>query len=177
MKLLGALALATTPLAAPLLGCGGCPRRAAASAGETSGETLQEVAAHETPDHVVIVETPYVIEDAGDPVAPAPLTAEAIHRLIGAEAADLRRCYERARAEHPALAGTLVLELTITADGTVRSAEVVESTLDDALVTDCIAAEVRLWHFPSSAGEVHVRYPFALRPGPPPSEPPPAAEE
>ena len=116
-----------------------------------------------------------MIEDAGDPVAAPPLTAEAVHRLIAAEAADLRRCYEHARSEHPALAGTLVLELAVTAEGTVRSAEVVESTLDDALVTDCIAAEVRLWHFPSSAGEVHVRYPFELRPGAP-SDAPPTAE-
>jgi outer membrane biosynthesis protein TonB len=173
VKLFGVLALAVTPLAAPLLGCGGCPRRGAASSVEVEeNETLQEVAAHETPDHVVRIDTPFVLEDADDPVAPGPLSAEAVHRVFVAEAADLRRCYERALSEHAGLAGTLVLELAITAEGTVRSAQVVESTLDEGLVTDCIAAEVRLWHFPSSSGEVHVRYPLELRATLPATPPP-----
>lgn len=165
MRLIGLLLVAATPLAAPLLGCGGCPHRSTSSTTETAAAsaTTQEVAAHETPDHVVEVDTPFVVLDADDPIDPGPLTAEAIHHVIAAESADLRRCYERAVSEHEGLQGRLVLALAITAEGAVRSAEVVENDLGDALVTDCFAARARLWHFPASSSEAHVRYPFELR--------------
>lgn len=165
---MGLLLVAATPLAAPLLGCGGCPHRSTSSTTETAAAsaTTQEVAAHETPDHVVEVDTPFLVLDADDPIDPGPLTAEAIHHVIAAESADLRRCYERAVSEHGGaggLEGRLVLALTITAEGAVRSAEVVENDLGDALVTDCFAARARVWHFPASSSEAHVRYPFELR--------------
>lgn len=158
------------------LACGGCPRAGRTDwAPATSDASDQSIAAHETPEHVLLVDDAFVV--AADDVAlvPEALGADAVHAVIATQSMDLRRCYERARAEHPAAAGRVVLELHVASSGHVLTADVVENALGDGVLAGCFADRARHWHFPESAHDTTLRYPFDLTPAVP-MEPPPAAE-
>lgn len=157
-----AVGLGATIATLPTLGCGGCPRAGRTLSGEN--ESVQVVSSHETPDHTVVIEEPFVISEAGDPIALPPLHPDQVVAVVVAGSPDLRRCYESALTEHPTAAGTLLLELHVRADGHVVTAEVVESAIEDGVLTDCFSQAARYWHFPASAHDVTLRYPFELSP-------------
>ena len=51
---------------------------------------------------------------------------------------------------------------TIDASGAVTTANLVETTIHNANVEECILREVEAWHFPSSDGVSEVRFPFVF---------------
>jgi hypothetical protein len=162
---LGLFVALLAPIAAmPALGCGGCPRAGRTTSGENESE--QFVASHETPDHTVVIEDAFVIRQAGDPIDLPPLHPDQVVAVVVAGSPDLRRCYESALTEHPAAAGRIVLQIHVRADGHVIDADVVESEIDDGMLTDCFGRRARHWHFPASAHDVTLRYPFDLTPEP-----------
>lgn len=64
--------------------------------------------------------------------------------------------------KNPELSGKVVVKFVISATGSVASATVTESTLDEPSVETCIVNKVKRWVFPEPAGGgiVVVNYPF-----------------
>jgi outer membrane biosynthesis protein TonB len=79
----------------------------------------------------------------------------------------IRLCYERQLNFSPNLAGKVSVHFTIGADGQVVKAGIIEDTMKNQAVRDCIATEVKTWTFPRPSGGtlVEVDYPFVFESG------------
>ena len=89
---------------------------------------------------------------------------EGLQRTLRRKRADIERCYERALAGDPELAGRILIEFTIGSDGRVSSASLRENTVGSA-VGSCIEGRVRRWRFdPPEGGNATVRVPYILEP-------------
>jgi Ca-activated chloride channel family protein len=89
-----------------------------------------------------------------------------VRRIIRRHLAQVRKCYETALTNDPSLAGKIVLELVVAADGEVVAARVAEDGLSDATVGVCMAKAASTWKFPPNpAGPITIRYPFVFAPG------------
>jgi TonB family protein len=111
--------------------------------------------------------------------SPQPLPSEVadvqqeIRTVVRSHAPEIRACYEFALTQHPSLAGRVVVNFTINAEGSVVSSEIFQSTVGNAAMESCIAKAVKLWSFPKPSapgGRAVVRYPFIFRPAPTESE-------
>jgi TonB family protein len=88
---------------------------------------------------------------------------ENIDHTIKSHMTRFRSCYQRQLQRRPGLKGTVVMEITIRTDGTLRSASVAETSLHDPAVETCLSDELmRLEFAPPRRGEVVVRYPFTF---------------
>jgi TonB family protein len=76
----------------------------------------------------------------------------------------VRFCYEQELAQRPDLAGRVTVSFIISATGSVQTASVMNTTLNNARVESCVVAAVRRWTFPApdGGGVVGVNYPFVL---------------
>lgn len=94
------------------------------------------------------------------------LDREVIRRVILSHRVQIRYCYEKQLASAPDLAGKVLIEFVIGADGKVNSARVAEESIADPEVGRCIASKVRTWTFPKpkGGGVVVVTYPFLFKP-------------
>lgn len=94
------------------------------------------------------------------------LDREVIRRVILSHRAQIRYCYEKQLAQQPGLAGKLLVEFVIGADGRVTTARAAEDSLGDAAVGRCIVSRVKGWTFPKpkGGGVVVVTYPFLFKP-------------
>lgn len=94
------------------------------------------------------------------------LDREVIRRVILSHRAQIRYCYEKQLAQSPDLAGKVLIEFVIGADGRVSTARAAEQTLSDPEVGRCIASKVKTWTFPQprGGGVVVVTYPFLFKP-------------
>jgi Ca-activated chloride channel family protein len=92
------------------------------------------------------------------------MSREVIRRVIRRHVNEVRFCYEQELAQRPDLAGRVTIAFVIGPTGSVQSASVMNTTLNDARVEGCIAQAVRRWTFPSpeGGGIVAVNYPFVL---------------
>jgi len=107
------------------------------------------------------------------------LDKEPIRRVIRRHLNEVRYCYQRELQTKPGLAGRVVLQFTIGAEGQVVASAVQQSSLGNAAAEQCIASAVRRWTFPRppGGGIVIVTYPFDLRaPGGPEPAPLPRTE-
>jgi TonB family protein len=103
--------------------------------------------------------------------APAGKRGTLDKALIGGVVRDhlgeIKRCYEARLGARPGLAGRVVVNFTITRDGSVSEPQVRKSTLGDETAESCMVEAVRGWTFPRpDGGIVIVSYPFELTPGP-----------
>ncbi|MCP3058292.1 AgmX/PglI C-terminal domain-containing protein [Myxococcus sp. K38C18041901] len=86
---------------------------------------------------------------------------EAVARVINSHLNEVHGCYERALLKDPGLAGKVVLEWTIGANGRVAAAKTKSSTLRNASVEACILSNLKTWTFPApKGGVVIITYPF-----------------
>ncbi|MDB4974233.1 MAG: putative abductin-like protein, partial [Myxococcaceae bacterium] len=98
---------------------------------------------------------------AGVPQVSGYLSAEQINRVVRANQAALRYCYETEVQRQHGLRGKVVLQWRVDRAGAVPTAKVASSTLHNATVEGCIVRQVRKWRFPQpDGGEVAVMYPF-----------------
>ena len=74
-------------------------------------------------------------------------------------------CYAIGLAEDPTLSGTIVVRLTVRANGTVSGTEITRSSLDNAAVQECLVAVVSSWRFRASSRTSSFTYPFTFEPG------------
>ncbi len=101
----------------------------------------------------------------GTPVIMGSLDKEIIRRVIKEHLAQIRYCYEKELTRSPGLFGKVATQFTISADGNVQSAEVQQSTMNNAEVERCITSKIRTWVFPKpkGGGVVVVKYPFIFK--------------
>lgn len=94
------------------------------------------------------------------------LDREVIRRVILSHRAQIRYCYEKQLAKSSSLAGKLMVEFVIGADGRVTTSRLAEDTLSDPEVGRCVVSRVKGWTFPKpeGGGVVVVTYPFLFKP-------------
>ncbi|MDB4985213.1 MAG: hypothetical protein JWN04_391 [Myxococcaceae bacterium] len=97
----------------------------------------------------------------GVPQVSGYLSAEQINRVVRANQAALRYCYEAEVQRNRGLRGKVVVQWRVDRAGAVPTARVASSTLNNAAVEGCVVRQVRKWRFPQpDGGEVAVLYPF-----------------
>jgi len=101
---------------------------------------------------------------AGAPIILGSLDRNAIDAAIKRNLNKIRYCYERALQKDPTLAGKVVVQFTIGADGTVTQAGIQSTTLNHEPVESCMVGrfEQMLFPAPAGGGVVIVRYPFVF---------------
>ncbi|MCX7943849.1 MAG: AgmX/PglI C-terminal domain-containing protein [Deltaproteobacteria bacterium] len=101
----------------------------------------------------------------GTPMVLGSLDKELIRRVIRAHANEIRYCYELELAKNPGLWGKVSVNFVISPTGSVQSAKVKETTLNNQNVENCIISKVKGWKFPEpkGGGIVIVTYPFILK--------------
>jgi TonB family protein len=100
----------------------------------------------------------------GDARVSGYLSREQVDRVVRANQAAIKYCFESALQRAPRLTGAVNVQWRIDRQGRVASARVAKSTLGDAGVEGCIVRQVKRWQFPTpDGGEVEVTYPFIFR--------------
>jgi len=93
------------------------------------------------------------------------LPPEVVQRIVRRNFGRLRLCYENGLRRDPRLEGTVFVEFTIGADGSVSGVKS-SGTLPDKAVVDCVDRAFVVLSFPQpEAGTVKVRYPIQFTPG------------
>ncbi len=92
------------------------------------------------------------------------LSKEVIQRVVRQHHNEIRFCYEQELNSRPDLGGRVSVRFVIGANGSVQSADIVQSTVQHSNVEQCIANAARRWIFPEpqKGGTVSVMYPFIL---------------
>lgn len=70
-------------------------------------------------------------------------------KVIGDHHKEVVSCYEAALERNPTLQGQLAMQWTITGDGEVEEARVVQSTLGGGGVGECVRQAIESWKFPT----------------------------
>ncbi len=87
-----------------------------------------------------------------------------IRRLVQRQLPQIKHCYEKGLSKRPDLEGRISVRFVISSKGVVQTAAVVDSTLSNTPVEQCIARAVQRITFPQpdDGGVVIATYPFAL---------------
>ncbi|EDM74589.1 FHA/TonB domain protein [Plesiocystis pacifica SIR-1] len=95
------------------------------------------------------------------------LGRDLIRRAAKSNEAELRSCYTAGLTRDPSLRGDVIVELTIDAGGTVGAAKLVDGSLSEGEVGECVRAAIEGWTFPSPEGgaSVKVTLPIEFSPG------------
>jgi len=88
------------------------------------------------------------------------LTDEQIRRVVKAHEGALRACYEGEAQRNPNLKGGVTATWQIDPSGTVSTASISGTSLNNARVEGCIVRQVKTWRFPVSDRPSPVIYPF-----------------
>jgi TonB family protein len=90
------------------------------------------------------------------------LSQEVVGRYIKRYWAQFKYCYERELTKDPNLYGKITVTFTIAGNGRVSEANVIQTTMHNANVEECVLRVVRRIRFPApkGGGEVIVTYPF-----------------
>ncbi|MBO6936255.1 MAG: TonB family protein [Deltaproteobacteria bacterium] len=97
----------------------------------------------------------------GTPQVNGYLSPEQINRVVRANQAAVRYCYQVEVQRQPNLRGRVEIAWRINLQGRVTTARVASSSLRNPRVEGCIVRQVRRWRFPQpDGGEVRVQYPF-----------------
>jgi TonB family protein len=94
------------------------------------------------------------------------LAPEIIQRVVRQNFGRFRKCYEAGLAKKPTLGGRVAARFVIDAQGAVRDSAIVESTMGEPAVEQCIAQGFSALTFPPpEGGIVTVVYPIVFAPG------------
>ncbi len=102
---------------------------------------------------------------SSEPMVQGSLDKELIRKVIRSHVDQVRFCYESQLQRFPKLSGKTAIKFVITANGTVASSSVAQSTTDNSALDNCVATKVRTWLFPKpkGGGVVVVTYPFLFK--------------
>jgi TonB family protein len=102
---------------------------------------------------------------SSDPMVVGSLDKELIRQVIHRNRAAVKFCYESQLNRFPKLEGKVAVKFIITADGTVKTSSVAQSTVNNPELETCVAGRVRTWQFPKpkGGGMVLVTYPFIFK--------------
>ncbi|MBN2030139.1 AgmX/PglI C-terminal domain-containing protein [bacterium] len=108
------------------------------------------------------VEAPAEVEGEGRRSAYRSL--EAISEVMYSHLSAITYCYERELRKIPDLKGKISIRITVSPNGSVKSADIVSSTMNNESAERCILARIRLWDdFPpidDSEGDVTFIQPY-----------------
>jgi hypothetical protein len=92
------------------------------------------------------------------------LSKEQIDRVVRANQAAIKYCFEVEMQRQPKLEGAVHMNWRIDLTGHVTVVKVAKTTLSNARVEGCMSRQIKRWVFPKpDGGEVDVVYPFLLR--------------
>ena len=92
------------------------------------------------------------------------LSKEQIDRVVRANQAAIKYCFEAEMQHQPKLEGAVHMNWRIDLSGRVSVAKVAKTTLSNARVEGCMSRQIKRWVFPKpDGGEVDVVYPFLFR--------------
>ncbi|RJS19331.1 hypothetical protein DRW03_23590 [Corallococcus sp. H22C18031201] len=102
---------------------------------------------------------------SSDPEVMGSLDKELIRQVIQRNRGQIRFCYESLLNRFPKLGGKVAIKFIISANGSVASSNVAQSTAGNAELETCVAGRVRTWKFPEpkGGGSVIVTYPFNFK--------------
>lgn len=108
----------------------------------------------------------FVSLDLGGASVEEGLTKDEVGEVIHRHIAEVRYCYESTMVRNPDAEGKLLIQFTILKNGTVKSADVKNSTVPDPRLDDCVVRRLLTWKFPNPKGgvTVTVAYPFIFKP-------------
>jgi hypothetical protein len=100
----------------------------------------------------------------GEAAVRGALDKEIVRRIIRRHINEVKYCYDAELARQHDLAGRIAITFTIGANGTVPSALVESTTMNNARVEGCLVGAVRRWEFPKpqGGGLVIATYPFTF---------------
>ena len=97
----------------------------------------------------------------GSPKVIGVLDKKVISRVIKRHMNEIKYCYEKELVKSKNLKGKVVVAFTIGTTGTVASASIKSSTINNSKVEKCMVQKIKRWKFPSPGGGiVKVSYPF-----------------
>lgn len=100
----------------------------------------------------------------GTPTVEGELAPDAVAAFINAHQRPLLACYQRGLADDEGLHGQVVLAFGVGADGATSDVQVTVSTIEVAVVTECIVSAVDAFTFPApESGEARVFVALDLR--------------
>jgi len=100
--------------------------------------------------------------------SPAPgqgLSPEQIRRVVMSRSGAFQACYEIASAHDPTLKGSVGVSFSISPGGSVASASITGSSLNNPHVEGCILRQFNRLQFPTADKPTGASFPFAFRPG------------
>jgi hypothetical protein len=98
-----------------------------------------------------------------DPIILGALDKAVIDRVIKAHLSQFRYCYQKELNRNPDLQGKITMKFVIARDGSVSSAKVDGSSMDNAIVENCLCERFARLQFPTPKnGIVIVKYPFVF---------------
>jgi biopolymer transport protein ExbD/Zn-dependent protease with chaperone function len=105
---------------------------------------------------------------AGPAAKQGSLDKEIIRGIIRDHIHEVKACYEAQLRKPPFPGGTVRVQFTIGPTGTVDESALADTTMNDALVIDCLVEAIRTWKFPApeGGGGVVVDFPFLFQPRP-----------
>jgi hypothetical protein len=107
----------------------------------------------------------FVSMDTGASDVDGGLTSDQIDRVVRAHWNEVRYCYEAASLRDSAIQGTVNVRFNVGVNGSVTTAGVGSSTVDNSRVQTCIVGKLKGWKFPRPTGgkAVAVVYPFKFK--------------
>ncbi|MDX9724044.1 MAG: AgmX/PglI C-terminal domain-containing protein, partial [Myxococcota bacterium] len=100
----------------------------------------------------------------GKPEVLGSMDKRIIQKVVNQHRQRLRHCYERELLTHPELSGKIVLKWVIQPTGDVSSVQLLETTMNNQSVENCVTQVVMRFRFPETKGGglVIVTYPFVF---------------
>jgi len=98
-------------------------------------------------------------------VAGQGLSAEQIRRVVMSRMGAFQACYEIASAHDPTLKGSVGVAFSVSPGGSVSSASITGSSLNNPRVEGCILRQFNRLQFPTADKASGASFPFAFRPG------------
>ena len=97
------------------------------------------------------------------------LSKESIAGVVRKKLTGIKFCYNQELAKNPNLQGKVVVKFNIVGEGdegVVKDIEIVESTIGNTSVEDCMRRNISRWKFPvpEGGGVVNIVYPFVFAP-------------
>lgn len=104
----------------------------------------------------------FVVSDSAE----SSSTRDRVRAIVRSHIGEVKVCYERGLARDPNLQGQIKVEFVIEADGRVSQAKIVESTLNDPDVENCLSEVTGTWLFEGlgNEGRLIITYPFNFKP-------------
>jgi hypothetical protein len=100
----------------------------------------------------------------GDPIILGALDRSLIDAVIKRHMNQIRYCHQRELTTDPSIAGKVVVKFVVAKDGTVSSASIKSTTMNNSAVESCLTSRFLRMQFPEpkGGGIVIVSYPFVF---------------